>query len=348
MNIVILSGGSGNDALMQGLINHGYADSIKVITNAYDNGKSTGVCRVVTDTLGVSDIRKNHFRMYKYKYKNDLNQGLVEFYSGRYDLGENPEQFCIEKLENWGLSFLTDYVEAFFEFPLSKEFKEYKDFSISNIVYSAMYTRIGYEATHKYFCDLLGINDFVILNSLDNVYISATTKSGNYVRGEERIVEYKNSDDPIVKIRYSNDYYDGISLNPKAVELIESLSSDDLLIISTGTFWSSIYPTLDYGKFYEYVNKACCKKLWVINTEEDKDAYGVSSTKFIEYMEKLGLNLEEFTILHNLDGKESLYEAQKTYLGMCYAHMGNNNGKNDPELYYRAISSLYRLNEYDE
>lgn len=345
MNIVVLSGGSGNDALMQGLINHGYADSIKVITNAYDNGKSTGVCRVVTDTLGVSDIRKNHFRMYKYKYKDDLNQGLVEFYSGRYDLGENPEQFCIEKLENWGLSFLTGYVEAFFKFPLSKEFKKYKDFSISNIVYSAMYTRIGYEATHKYFCNLLGINDFVILNSLDNVYISATTEKDNYIRGEERIVEYKNADDHIAKIRYSNDYYDGISLNPKAIDLIESLSSADLLIISTGTFWSSIYPTLDYGKFYEYVNKACCRKLWVINTEEDKDSYGVSSTKFIEYMEKLGLNLEEFTILHNLDGKESLHEAQKTYLGMCYEHLGNNSGKNDPELYYKAISSLYGLNK---
>lgn len=344
MNIVILSGGSGNDALMQGLINHGYADSIKVITNAYDNGKSTGICRVITNTLGVSDIRKNHYRMYKNKYKDNLNKGFVEFYSGRFDLGENPKQFCIEKLENWGLSFLTGYIEAFFELPLAKEF-DYKDFSISNIVYSAMYTRIGYEATHKYFCNLLGINDFVILNSLDNVYISATTEKGNYIRGEERIVEYKNADDPIVKIRYSNDYYDGISLNPKAIDLIESLSSDDILIISTGTFWSSIYPTLDYGKFYEYINKACCRKLWVINTEEDKDSYGVSSTKFIEYMEKLGLNLEEFIILHNLDGKESLYEAQKTYLGMCYEHLGNNNGKNDPELYYKAISSLYGLNK---
>lgn len=344
MNIVILSGGSGNDALINGLVNHGYSDNIKVITNAYDNGKSTGICRVVTNTLGVSDIRKNHYRMYKNKYKDNLNKGFVEFYSGRFDLGENPEQFCIEKLENWGLSFLTGYIEAFFELPLAKEF-DYKDFSISNIVYSAMYTRIGYEATHRYFCDLLGINDFVILNSLDNVYISATTKNGNYVKGEEKIVEYKNSDDPIVKIRYSNDYYDGISLNPKAIDLIESLSSDDLLIISTGTFWSSIYPTLDYGKFYEYVNKACCRKLWVINTEEDKDSYGVSSTKFIEYMEKLGLNLNDFTILHNLDGKESLKEHTKSYFGMCYAGMGNNNGKNDPELYYKTLAFLYNLNE---
>lgn len=341
MNIVILSGGSGNDALMQGLINHGYANNIKVITNAYDNGKSTGICRVITNTLGVSDIRKNHFRMYKNKYKNNLNQGFVEFYSGRFDLGENPEQFCIEKLENWGLSFLTGYIEAFFELPLAKEF-DYKDFSISNIVYSAMYTRIGYEATHKYFCDLLGIKDFVILNSLDNVYISAITYNDNLVRGEENIVEYKNSNDPIVRIRYSNDYYNGISLNPKAIEAIEEA---DLIIISTGTFWSSIYPTLEYGKFYEYINKAKCCKIWVMNTEEDKDSYGVSSTKFIEYLENLGLNLNDFTILHNLDGKESLREHFKPYLGMHYAHMGNNNGKNDPELYYKALISLYKLNE---
>ena len=67
MKIVVLSGGSGNDALIKGLnayaVNGGF--ELHVIVNAYDNGKSTGVCRAVTDTLGVSDIRKNHIRMYE-------------------------------------------------------------------------------------------------------------------------------------------------------------------------------------------------------------------------------------------------------------------------------------------
>ena len=40
MNIVILSGGTGNTALVNGLIKHGKVDDITVITNMYDNGKS--------------------------------------------------------------------------------------------------------------------------------------------------------------------------------------------------------------------------------------------------------------------------------------------------------------------
>ncbi len=69
MKVVIISGGSGNDTLIKGLTK--YISSgldIKVIVNAYDNGKSTGICRAITNTLGVSDIRKNHSRMYESIY----------------------------------------------------------------------------------------------------------------------------------------------------------------------------------------------------------------------------------------------------------------------------------------
>lgn len=335
MNIVILSGGSGNDALIHGLVNHGYANDIKVITNAYDNGKSTGICRLITSTLGVSDIRKNHFRMYKYSQSN-LNQGLVDFYSKRFDLGNEPCKFCVEKLEQWGLSFLTGYVENFFERPLAKVINNYNDFSIANIVYAEMYARKGYEETNKYFCDLLGIKDFVLLNSFDNVFINALTESELYVKGEERIVEYKNPKDHINKIVYSTNFLVDKCLNKKA---IDAINEADLIIISTGTFWSSIYPTIDYLNFYEYINNSKAKKIWVMNTEEDKDAYGVSSTKFIRFMDNLGLDLHSFTILENEDAIDSLKQDNSKY-NVKLAHMGNINGKNDPELYFKAIEEF--------
>jgi 2-phospho-L-lactate transferase/gluconeogenesis factor (CofD/UPF0052 family) len=335
MNIVILSGGSGNDALMKGLIDHGYADSIKVITNAWDNGKSTGTCRLITSTLGVSDIRKNHFRMYKYS-KTNKDEGLVHFYSDRFDLGENPCEFCVEKLEQWGLSFLTSYAENFFDRPLSKVINNYKDFSIANIVYAEMYAEKGYEETNKYFCNLLGINDFVILNSFDNVFINAITEKEQYIKGEEKIVEYKKAADPISRITYSKNLFMNQSLNYAAINAIKNA---DVIIISTGTFWSSIYPTFDYLSFYIYVNASKAKKIWVMNTEEDKDAYGVSSNDFIRHFEKLGLDLTDFTIIENLDGKETLHEDNDNY-NIVKCHIGNNNGKNDPELYYEVIKEF--------
>ena len=92
MKITILSGGSGNDSLIKGLKSIYKNVDVKVVVNAYDNGLSTGVCRSITNTLGVSDIRKNHIRMYKAMNPDDqLDTRLIEFYENRYDLEPNCE-----------------------------------------------------------------------------------------------------------------------------------------------------------------------------------------------------------------------------------------------------------------
>lgn len=337
MNIVILSGGTGNTALINGLIKHGKVDDITVITNMYDNGKSTGICRAVTFTLGVSDVRKNHFKVYNAKYADSLNNNLVEFYSNRYDLGDDPGGFCVEKLIGWGLEDLVPYANNFFCNENACKF-EYKDFSIANIVYAQMYRELGYSATNKYFTNLLGLNDFVKINSYDNAYIYAETVSGKNIGGEENIVEYRNADDPIVKLIYSGQNGKKLSkfLN---VGALKAIVDADLVIISTGTFWSSIYPTLEYGDFYKWLNVSKAKKLWFMNTEEDKDAYGISSNMFIEYVENLGVDLSNFTIVENLDAVESLREENEKYT-IKYARLGNINGKNDPDRLYDMIAPL--------
>ena len=240
MNIVILSGGSGNDSLIKGLKEMYPESDIKVIINAYDSGKSTGICRKVTDTLGVSDIRKNHIRMYQALNQNP-DKRIIEFYNNRYNFTKGNEIEEISKLlYNWNLNGLIKVVERFFNNPLARAFI-YNDFNVSNIIYAQMFKDNGYEKTNKFFCDLLGLDDFVILNSFDNVYINAITESGNNILDEGDIVEYKNSNDKIKSIAYIGCKN---RLNPKA---IESINDADFIIISTGTFWSSIYPTLDYG-----------------------------------------------------------------------------------------------------
>jgi hypothetical protein len=150
MNILVISGGSGNDALIKGLKSFYPESNVKVLVNAYDAGKSTGVCRQVTDTLGVSDIRKNHIRMYK-ATTTDVNQSIVEFYDARYDFTEgNETDEVIAKLESWGLEDLTKYAVSFFERDTSKAFT-YSDFNVSNIIYAEMYSQIGYEKNAQIF-----------------------------------------------------------------------------------------------------------------------------------------------------------------------------------------------------
>jgi 2-phospho-L-lactate transferase/gluconeogenesis factor (CofD/UPF0052 family)/hydroxymethylpyrimidine pyrophosphatase-like HAD family hydrolase len=344
MNITILSGGTGNDSLVTGLKQFYPDANIKVIVNAYDNGKSTGVCRTITNTLGVSDIRKNHIRMYKATAEIP-DQRLIEFLENRYDLTPGEEYVDVSKyLRLWGLPQLDKYAQAFFSNPLASQYT-YKSFNIANIIYSQMYKELGYEETNQYFCKLLGIDDFVILNSFDNIYIGAVTADGTIIDDEGAIVDYRTNGNPIIKLTY--DYSQGNCVNGLNRNAVEAVLDADILIISTGTFWSSIYPTLEYLNFYSYVNLSKAKKIWAINNEEDGDSYGVTSNMFIGYMQELGLHLKDFTILENSDAKATLREVNSTYADNIAIHsMGNTAGKHDGYKYVKAILRIFYNLDY--
>ena len=336
MKLLVISGGSGNDALIRGLKCY-YPDiQCKVLVNAYDNGKSTGVCRAVTDTLGVSDIRKNHYRMYK-ATTNSLNQSWKEFFESRYDFekGKEAEQIS-EKLTLWGLGNLISYVLNFFGRPESKQY-EYKDFNVSNIVYSEMYSELGYSYTNSYFCNMLGIDDFVILNSFDNVYIEGVTESGVHL-DEGKLVEWKNPEDKIVNLDYVRNQAYVTRLNPEAVHAIKEA---DYIVISTGTFWSSILPTIEYGSLYQYINESKAKKLWAINCEQDADSYGVSNIDFAHIMENAGLDLSDFTILLNNDATSILRMPDSDYKQQFESMENNAGGKHNSDKYARAVLKYY-------
>lgn len=337
MKTVILSGGSGNDSLIRGLKYYYPSMNCKVIVNAYDNGKSTGVCRAVTNTLGVSDIRKNHIRMYKAMHGN-CNKNIIEFYDNRYDFTPGNEVAEItEKLNTWGMPQFVPLVERFFATPEAKNYR-YTDFNISNIVYAEMYAQSGYEYTNDYFCNkILDIDSFVLLNSFSNAYLKAITKSGYVIKDEGEIVEWCNRDDKIESCLYGTVL--NTELNPRAVASIESA---DLIIISTGTFWSSIYPTLEFGDLYKLINKNThAKKVWALNCEEDKDSYGVSADEFIFHLRKLGLSLDDFTILVNTDACDILRTVKDKDVSCNYSKMGNQNGKHDPNKYAKAVLECY-------
>lgn len=343
MNIVILSGGSGNDALVKGIKSFYKDAKIDVVINAYDSGKSTGICRKVTNTLGVSDIRKNHVRMYKACNPN-YDKRIVEFMEARYDFtkGNEYKEICT-KLDDWGLSQFKEYAKGFFCNKLTKLF-DFKDFNVANIIYSQMFVKLGYEKTNKIMCDLMGLEDFVTLNSFDNVYINAVTKSGNILTDEGDIVEYKNPNDPITELKYIRESEE-FGLNPKA---IQKISEANLLIVSTGTFWSSIYPTLFYKDLYQFINELDCKKLWIMNNEEDKDSYGVGSNDFIRIMNDKGLNLNDFTIIENSDACASMRQPNSEF-NVIYRSMGNDNGKHEQSKFViEVLKAYYGIDDFSE
>ena len=342
MKAIILSGGSGNDALLKGIYGLYPTIDLKVVVNAYDDGKSTGLCRTLTNTLGVSDIRKNHARIYKIFHNANLNGNIVSFFDERFDLPKGKEyEFVVSKLHEWGLSCFDIWAKTFFETPSAKE-KVFEDFSIANIVYSSMYKELGYEATNEIICTKFDIPNNVLLNSFENVKLSAKTHNSILV-DEASIVGFDNDEDRIESLLYNSDA--PITINPIVVE---ELQDADMIIISCGTFWSSIYPTLEYGGLYRAINKSKAFKIWVMNSTQDKDARGIGSNHFISIVSNLGLDMSKFVVLENADADPILCQ-QSTKYDVAYYPMGNNKGKHEPLLLAKAIFKEFfhlRTNTY--
>ena len=218
---------------------------------------------------------------------------------------------------------------------------EYKDFNIMNIIYSQMYSSIGYENTNAIFSDLLCIDDVVKLNSFDNMKIVASTESGIVIKDEGEIVEWKNPDDKINDVYFVGKSTYGINLEARRL-----IDDADLIIISTGTFWSSIYPTLKYKDFYKYINSSKAKKLWIVNSIEDKDSYGVTSAEFYEKMSNLGLHMENFGVIINNSAVDSLkiISTDMTKSKIFKTDLGiDTKGRNNFELVEKALIDISKF-----
>ena len=212
----------------------------------------------------------------------------------------------------------------------------FNNFCVGNILYAQMYKELGYEQTNSFICKLLDIDDFLILNSFDNVYLNAMLDNGQILEDEGDIVELADENRKIINTFYTGDTK--YTLNPVAISAVLNC---DLLIISTGTFWSSIYPTLQYGQFYKYVEQSHAKKIWAINNEYDKDSYGVSFQDYLQLIkDNLKFNIKDFTFLTNSDAIPQLRGTCKGY-NVQEVKMGNISGKHDNILYAKAILAIY-------
>ena len=346
MKITLLSGGSGNEALLRALMEAFPKSDIKVILNAYDNGKSTGVCRAVTGTLGVSDIRKNHERMYRILNGEDKKDPIIKLYQGRPNLGGTNKtdlmNSALEVLRSYGLE--EDFektcemcIKGFFSMVKDENKLDWHSFNLVNMIYSYYYAVYGYEATNKVFTDFIGIPDFVLLNSFDNAFVHATTRNGvDLTEGD--IVEWCNKDDPIISLYYVDSGFNKIENPTLNARAIERIYDSDIIIQSTGTFWSSLYPTFQYGKMWEVINKSRAKKIWYVNTIEDKDSWGYGINWFLRMYETLGVKTYQWDLVMNTQAQSSLRPNEipnAEIKSVSYFDLGNENGKND----YHSIKS---------
>lgn len=307
MKIVIFAGGTGSIALQTGLFD--LLDKridgvdIKVITNAYDNGLSTGAVRRVCDgrILGPSDVRKNQTTRLKLEKPNSPWNAFLDI---RFTCeSAKVQQYCmgeIDRLEHNLQAYqdlrdessltttkhpqrlLREAVEVFFSSPFSTKI-DYNDFSLANIIYAGFAKANGnsLRTAAKIMAGLVGIADNVLVNDDTSLFLGAVTKSGKRITDEGDIVSWGNTEDPFVDIFFTTEK--GKQTQPVLCdEARVALERADLIIMSSGTQWSSLIPTYASVGFKQAIEKSLAKIIMVMNRQPDKDSPGQSASDIVK------------------------------------------------------------------
>lgn len=281
MKTVIISGGSGAVELQQALYDKTGETGTNLI-NLYDDGLSTGAVRKVCNVAGPSDMRKNHLVKFNILYNNkDINK----IYSLRINRNivktfKNDMKKVLKKINNKKFYDLcAEGFEAYFSCKKWNKIK-YIDFAYMNLIYAGLFEKYGPTKTDELVSDALKLDGNVVPINNDNVKLSAITKKGKKLKNEASIVNFKKdkSKDFIVDVMTGQEEF----LSPKAVD---TLLDAEVVIISTGTPWSSIIPTLKIPA----VNKILSEKNYVyliINAKDDTDTIGYTNKDYCKLYKK--------------------------------------------------------------
>lgn len=342
MKIVILAGGTGSIALQTGLYNL-IDKSIegvetKIIVNAYDNGLSTGAVRKVLggNILGPSDVRKNQTTRYKL---SGGHQAVMDFLDIRFTCEANKaREFCHSQLKQLlqtapghverRLDVLFTAVDKYFSAPASTQI-DYNDFSLANIIYAGLAAMNGnsIRAAATIMADVLGIQDNVLVNDDTSLFLGAITKSGKRISDEGDIVSWNNPSDPIVDVFFIDAKgHETIPVLNKESE--DAIMQADLIIMSSGTQWSSLIPTYASLGFKKAITETNAKIIMVMNRAPDKDAPEQSASDIIKTLVPKYFPVGKIDVVIDSEGHQLMRslngEATSLVKSASYSDLGSN------------------------
>jgi 2-phospho-L-lactate transferase/gluconeogenesis factor (CofD/UPF0052 family) len=300
VKIVIFTGGTGSTALQRGLYQalDSRLDGIqtRVIVNAYDNGLSTGAVRRALGglILGPSDVRKNHttrlqllnpnspwLKLLKERFTAEPSTargicltGVMELKTHLGEQGYTTE--CCDVLRA--------AIDEYFKAPLATRV-EYADFSLSNVIYAGLASMNGFSLRTAATCmtGLMGMADHVLLNDDRSLFLGAITRNGHRIADEGEIVRWGDESDPLASVFFVD--FDGREAQPLlCAEAQQAITQADLIILSSGTQWSSLIPTYASRGFKEAVSDSNAKVLMVMNRIPDRDSPSQTASDLIEIL----------------------------------------------------------------
>lgn len=294
MNILIVAGGTGSIQIQRGLF--AYLDGLEgvktqVLVNAYDNGLSTGAVRTVVNgqILGPSDVRKNQTTLLKLVDPKSPFHALLDI---RFTIATaEAREFCLAKIAElptggvvteFNRTLLKEAVEVYFHQKLAMAI-DYNDFALANIIYAGFAIANGNSLRQSaaIMAGIMGLpRDCVILNDDRSMFLGAVTQNGVRLHDEGDIVKWGNLEDPIVDVFFTDNL--GHETQPVLCdEATRAIVEADLIILSTGTQWSSLIPTYASVGFKDAINRSGADIVMLMNRIPDKDSPGQTADQII-------------------------------------------------------------------
>ena len=370
MRVVILAGGTGSIALQRGL--HRALDArfdgvdTKVVVNAYDNGLSTGAVRAVMDgrILGPSDVRKNQTTRLQLR---DSESPWLPLLNCRFT--SPPKQapgHCARAVEVLMRSLkargedpsrcgvLLDSIDQYFAVPKAMKI-DYEDFALANVIYAGLAKANGYSlrAAASVMAGVLGIPDSVLLNDDKSLFLGALTRSGRKVSDEGEIVAWGDESDPFVDLFFVD--ADGQGGAPRlCLEAWQAILAADLVILSTGTQWSSLIPTYASEGFREVIAQARARILMVMNRIPDRDSPSQTASDIVNVLVPRYFDPGRLHVLSDLDGHPRMRSLDESALeqvaSFTQARLSDPAGpadKHDPDRLAAAVGRVFFRDHLD-
>jgi hypothetical protein len=163
---------------------------------------------------------------------------------------------------------------------------DYSDFSLANIVYAGFAKASGMSLRRaaSIMAGLLDIPDNVIVNDDTSLFLGAVTQSGRRIADEGDIVSWGNVSDPFVDIFFYAPSGEPVGGPVLCDEAADALREADLIILSTGTQWSSLIPTYASRGFTDAIDVSSARVVMVMNRIPDKDSPGQSASDIINIL----------------------------------------------------------------
>ena len=320
INVVIINGGRGASSIIPEILNNPQF-KLTSIVNAYDDGKSTGRIRNFFNMLGPSDIRKVQELMIPNTIEQ--NQIIRDLFNFRYPEGtsyddaiksimmiinESKYSFLDSDISSKNINqFIKSSLAKFIDYLLlyksiSKVTFDFNDCSIMNCIYAGAFLNnnrnIDLVAQQVEKC--FSLSGSVIPTNIEDKYLVGLRENGEVLYSEAEIVELRSSvkikkiyllDHPLkanllsdVSIQNRENY---LELNKSYVEATENsvaaLKMADIIIYSSGTQHSSLYPTYMTSGIPEAITKnTSAKKYFITNIGEDYETPSYKASDFIK------------------------------------------------------------------